>query len=120
MSAPTDTEHPPGKRRPLDAPYPFDGISPSPDSSDDFSSSGAILDFFLRSTTHHTPESLKQHAGELQKTAYDIFPYPCIRSYAFLRYESFSSLEDRSKADPYGIIVERKRQSIPYIPKCLP
>jgi len=79
------SEHPAGDRRPLDVPYPFDDINPST-SPGDTSSPSSILTFLLSATKHDSPESLKEDAVELQRKAYDVFPYPCIRSYAFLRY----------------------------------
>ena len=88
------SEHPAATRRPLDSPYPFDNIqplsssstsSPQMNSGKDFSSPSSILTFFLNATRHDHPDSLKEDALELQKRAYDIFPYPCIRSFAFLR-----------------------------------
>ncbi|KAF8962732.1 hypothetical protein BDZ97DRAFT_1920299 [Flammula alnicola] len=43
------------------------------------------LSFFQQLTGIHDEEKLRQHIIDVQAKAYDIFGYPCIRSFGFLR-----------------------------------
>ena len=67
-------------RQPLDLDFPLS----HPDSTSSTNTSSSDLAFFLSSTGQSTAKDLEAHASGIQKEAYEIYSYPCIRRWAFM------------------------------------